>query len=78
MSSTSLKASPSGNFADTNALANITILGVQNSPLAVQLNGQDVGSLCAHDAGFQKLHISGLDELTQDGAWAQGWTLTWS
>lgn len=32
----------------------------------------------AHDADAQKLQISGLDAFTQDGAWAQEWTLTWS
>ncbi|KAI4600948.1 hypothetical protein KJ359_013111 [Pestalotiopsis sp. 9143b] len=76
--STSLKASPNGTFAETNALANVTVLGVQGSPASVQLNGEDVGSLFAFDAASQKLSITGLDELTQDGAWAKEWTLTWS
>ncbi|KAK9416263.1 putative alpha-glucosidase [Seiridium unicorne] len=76
--STSLKASPQGDFAETNVLANVTILGVQGSPAAVQLNGQDVGSLFAFDTEAQTLSITGLNDLTQAGAWSQEWTLTWS
>lgn len=56
----------------------MTVLGVQGSPASVQLNGEDVGSLFAFDAASQKLSITGLDELTRDGAWAKEWTLTWS
>lgn len=76
--STSIKASPKGTFVESNALANVTILGVTGSPSTVQLNGEDVGSVFAFDATSQKLSITGLGALTQDGAWAQNWTLTWS
>ncbi|KAH6657173.1 family 31 glycosyl hydrolase [Truncatella angustata] len=76
--STSLIATPKGDFTETNTLANVTVLGVQSSPSVVQLNGQDVGSLFAFDTEARKLSVTGLDGLTQDGAWGQDWTLTWT
>jgi alpha-glucosidase len=73
-----LKASPQGSFTETNVLANVTILGIQGSPSAVQLNEQSVGPLFSFSAESQTLSITGLDEFTQNGAWSQDWTLTWS
>ncbi|KAI1850918.1 hypothetical protein JX265_007243 [Neoarthrinium moseri] len=76
--SSSIKAKPNGTFVETNALANITVLGVEGNVSKVQLNDQDVGSVFAFDANAQKLSITGLHELTKDGAWGREWTLTWN
>jgi alpha-glucosidase len=74
----SLKATPKGDYVDTNALADVTILGIQGPISNVSLNGQDVGGVWALDASSNVLSITGLHSLTEKGAWDGEWTLTWA
>ncbi|KAK8121842.1 hypothetical protein PG984_010512 [Apiospora sp. TS-2023a] len=74
---TSFKASPSGNFSDPNALANVTIMGLQQPVTTVQLNGVDIGQVWTFDESSHVLHVTGLNNLTAKGAWSQEWTLSW-
>ena len=68
-----------GDFADDkNALANVTVLGVNSAPGTVMLNDQEVPSeSVAYDAGAARLSVTGLDGLTSAGAWNADWTLGW-
>ncbi|KAK8075651.1 alpha-glucosidase [Apiospora hydei] len=74
---TSLKASPSGNFTDPNALANVTIMGLQQPVTTVELNGTDIGQVWTFDESLNVLRVTGLNNLTAKGAWNQEWTLSW-
>lgn len=73
----SLYASGRGLFQDTNALANIIVMGVQSAPASVMLNGQAVSSGVSYNSTSKVLSVKGLDALTGAGAWAEDWTLTW-
>ena len=73
-----LYASGRGLYADTNALANVTVLGVGSVPGNVTLNGAAVpGSAVTYDGTGQVLKVVGLQNMTQAGAWAQDWVLRW-
>lgn len=74
----SLYASARGLYQDTNALANVTVLGVASKPSSVTLNGQTVSSGVAYNSSSQVLSLKGLQSATSSGAWAQDWTLSWS
>jgi alpha-glucosidase len=76
-SSSSLYASVSGDFQDTNGLGNVTILGV-SSVGNVTFNGNAVGSdSIAYNQDSKVLIVNGLLDLTQSGAWDQDWVLSW-
>ncbi|KAL4803698.1 glycosyl hydrolases family 31-domain-containing protein [Aspergillus unguis] len=70
-----LSASAQGDWKESNPLANVTILGVANEPSAVTFNGQEVPA--DYDVGLRVLSVTGLDQLTEDGAWGQDWVLQW-
>lgn len=73
-----LKASVNGTYKDTNALGNVTIMGV-DSVGDVKLNGQSVGDgKAVFDDSTGVLKLSGLNDLTSSGAWSGSWTLSWS
>ncbi|KAJ4336554.1 hypothetical protein N0V95_008580 [Ascochyta clinopodiicola] len=73
-----LKADVQGDFKDTNALGNVTILGVSSTPTKVRLNGQTIdSSKFAYNASASSLKLSGLNDLTSGGAWQGNWTLSW-
>lgn len=72
-----LHTSGRGSFTDTNPLANITILGVQQSVSNVTLNGVSVGSGVDYDNTSKVLTITGLENATATGAWTADWVLTW-
>ncbi|KAI0384220.1 glycoside hydrolase family 31 protein [Hypomontagnella monticulosa] len=75
----SLKATPKGGFVDTNALANVTIMGVQGAVSEVTLNGKAVPSnIWSSQESDTVLKITGLDSLTKGGAWEDEWTISWS
>jgi alpha-glucosidase len=79
VSNGALSASVSGNYVDTNPLANATIWGLAQEPNSVKLNGQDVGaSNVAWNATSMALSVTGLNGLTSSGAWAGNWSLSWS
>ncbi|KAI9660751.1 MAG: hypothetical protein M1831_003443 [Alyxoria varia] len=73
----SLLASGRGEFEDTNALANATILGVPREPKSVRLNGgtdlQDV----SYDETSHAVSITGLQGARDGGAWNEDWELSW-
>lgn len=73
----SLYASARGLYEDTNALANVTVLGVSSQPGNVTLNGVAVRSGVSYNATSQVLKITGLQNATSAGAWAQDWVLSW-
>ncbi|USW49247.1 Putative glycoside hydrolase family 31, galactose mutarotase-like domain superfamily [Septoria linicola] len=73
----SLYASSRGLYKDTNSLANVTILGMQSAPGMVALNGQNV-STSTYNSTSKVLSVTGLQNLTSEGAWKSDWTLTWS
>ncbi|KAI6084922.1 glycoside hydrolase family 31 protein [Hypoxylon rubiginosum] len=75
----SLKATPRGTFIDTNILGNVTIMGARGPISRVELNGKEVDAGgWTLESSASVLKVTGLDMLTLSGAWADGWTLTWS
>lgn len=72
-----LYASSRGLYQDTNCLANVTIMGVQSQPSTVAFNGQTVSSGVSYNGTSKVLAVTGLQNMTSGGAWAQDWTLTW-
>lgn len=70
-----LYASTRGTYVDTNALANVTVLGVQSAPSNVTLNGQGVGF--EYNATSKVLSCKGLQDCTSAGAWSSDWVLSW-
>ena len=77
-SASSLYASGRGTYVDTNPLANITVLGVQNAVQNVSFNGMPVAASCVkYDATSKVLSLTGLGNLTSSGAWSADWELSW-
>jgi alpha-glucosidase len=73
-----LSARVAGSFKDTNALANVTILGVDSCDGVVKFNGMKVGkSSIICDDETNSLIVGGLTNVTATGAWSRNWTLTW-
>ncbi|KAH8428331.1 glycoside hydrolase family 31 protein [Aspergillus melleus] len=74
----SLRASARGTWTEKNALANVTILGVQEKPGDVSFNGKKIadGSV-QYNASSKALHVGGLQKLTAKGAWSRDWVLEW-
>ena len=60
-----------------NALANITILGVQQSVSNVSLDGMAISSGVSYDQSKKMLSITNLNNVTSKGAWASDWELKW-
>ncbi|KAI0004052.1 glycoside hydrolase family 31 protein [Xylariaceae sp. FL0662B] len=79
VSRSELKATPHGNFTDGNALGNVTVMGTLGAVSRVELNGEaiDTGKWELQHEG-RVLEITGLDELTADGAWIRERVLSWS
>lgn len=75
-SHSSLSASPLGNWKESNSLANVTILGVTTKPGAVTFNGKKVSSV-HYNSTSHVLSVSGLEQLTEEGAWSKKWALKW-
>lgn len=74
-----LYASARGMYIDTNPLANVTVLGVQDAVTQVSLNGVAVaGSSVHYDGSSKTLLVKGLDNATSAGAWSKDWVLRWS
>ncbi|KAK5714382.1 hypothetical protein LTR17_017163 [Elasticomyces elasticus] len=73
----SLWASARGTYKDTNALANVTILGVASEPTSVTLNGQAITG-AEYNGTSKVLSVKGLESSTSSGAWAQDWVLSWA
>ncbi|KAH7138695.1 glycosyl hydrolases family 31-domain-containing protein [Dendryphion nanum] len=72
-----LKAEVKGGYTDTNALGNVTILGVRKVG-EVRLDGKRVESAKVRfDKESGVLRLVGLNEETRGGAWKRSWTLSW-
>jgi alpha-glucosidase len=72
-----LKVNVEGEFKDTNALANVTILGAP-AVGQVKLNGETIdASKVSYNSTSSVLKLSGLNDLTSGGAWQGSWTLSW-
>ncbi|KAL8810111.1 MAG: hypothetical protein Q9200_002841 [Gallowayella weberi] len=77
-SQNALYASARGNYNDTNPLANVTVLGVQNPVSNVTFNGESVsGTSVRYNETSKALVVSGLEEVTRGGAWRNDWVLRW-
>lgn len=77
VSSGSLYASAYGMYKDTNALGNVTVLGVQSAPTRVALNNQTVTSGVSYNSTTKVLKVLGLQNSTSSGAWSSDWVLSW-
>ncbi|KAI8933878.1 hypothetical protein NX059_009575 [Plenodomus lindquistii] len=74
----SLKADVKGNYKDSNALGNVTIMGVTRGCGQVKLNGQAIdASKVDYNQTSSVLRLTGLNDLTSGGAWSASWTLSW-
>lgn len=71
-----LYASARGTFADANALANVTVLGVGGRPESVKLNGDEVQGW-SWDEKREVLEVRDLQAKTAEGAWTEDWVLRW-
>ncbi|PTU24247.1 hypothetical protein P175DRAFT_0513260 [Aspergillus ochraceoroseus IBT 24754] len=74
-SHSTLGVSSWGEWREANPLANVTVLGVSKKPSSVTLNGKSVP--VEYDANSQVLSITGLEKLTETGAWARELTFKW-
>ena len=74
----SLYASARGLYKDSNALSNVTIMGVASAPGSITLNGEKVSSGVTYNSTSKVLSFKGLQGVTGSGAWAQDWTLSWT
>ncbi|KAI5272953.1 putative alpha-glucosidase [Aureobasidium subglaciale] len=72
-----LYASARGTWQEKNALTNITILGVQEEPQTVSFDGQVLTSGVDYNGTSKVLKVTGLQQATSSGAWAQDWILEW-
>lgn len=72
-----LKVDVQGEYKDSNALGNVTILGAQCGSV-VKLNGEtvDAGKV-EYNQTSSVLKIVGLNDETKGGAWQGSWTLSW-
>lgn len=74
-----LKVDVKGEYKDTNALGNVTVHGVYGGVGDVRLNGKEVGKeKVVYEQAKGVLRISGLNGLTEGGAWKEGWSLSWT
>jgi len=78
LANNTLTASPSGTYEATQPLANITILGVDKAVGNVSFNGAALASAWAWNATSKVLAVTGLQNATAEGAWADEWVLEWS
>nr|BAB43946.1 alpha-glucosidase [Schizosaccharomyces pombe] len=70
-----LSAVPTGSYEVSQPLANVTILGLTESPSSITLNGQNVSSF-QYSNDTEELLITGLQNITSSGAFANSWNLT--
>jgi len=75
-SANALYASARGAYADSNPLANVTVMGVERAPKTVTLNGVAVPTT-NYNSSSQVLSVTGLSTATHGGAWSSDWVLRW-
>lgn len=67
-----------GNYTDTNPLANVTVMGVGEAPGRVRLNGTELDDgLWVYSRERRHLQVMGLEGRFAEGAWRWGWMLSW-
>jgi len=77
-SDNALYASARGTYQDKNALANVTVPGVQESVSNVTLNGMAVPSSGVnYNTTSKALMVTGLNNATSARAWSSDWVLKW-
>ncbi|KFY44739.1 hypothetical protein V494_01348 [Pseudogymnoascus sp. VKM F-4513 (FW-928)] len=72
-----LYASGHGNYVDSNALGNVTVLGVAEEVKEVRLNGGVVEGGWKYNAMTKVLHVTGLQDATKGGVYVHDWSLSW-
>ncbi|KFY58630.1 hypothetical protein V496_06026 [Pseudogymnoascus sp. VKM F-4515 (FW-2607)] len=72
-----LYASGHGNYVDSIALGNVTVLGIAEEVNEVKLNGDVVEGGWKYNATTKALHVTGLQDATKEGAYVQDWSLRW-
>jgi alpha-glucosidase len=73
-----LKVGVSGGYKDTNALGNVTILGLSGGVGQVKLNGNTLDAANVnYNSTSHVLKLSGFNDITKGGAWQGDWILTW-
>lgn len=72
-----LYASGKGSYQDSNALANVTVLGVSKAPSKVRFNGRAIDSF-KYNATRQVLAVTQLNRCTSGGVWNHDFTLSWN
>lgn len=78
LTKSALYATSKGTYKDSHPLANITILGVQETISYVTFNGGNIRTGCTYDRLSKVLNIEGLAKLTSAGAWTNDWVLKWA
>ncbi|KAJ5144321.1 hypothetical protein N7476_004870 [Penicillium atrosanguineum] len=78
VSGSSLYASGKGGYTDSNALANITVLGVETTPSDVKFNDVKLGESWSYNSTNKVLTVTELNNATSTGAWSQDWILSWN
>ncbi|KAI9750318.1 MAG: hypothetical protein M1835_001399, partial [Candelina submexicana] len=74
-----LTAGVSGSYIETNALASVTVLGVQSAVQRVTFNGRQVASEgVVYNETTKVLSVTLLQLVAGQGAWKANWTLGWS
>lgn len=74
-----MSARQTGNYTDTNALANVTVMGVQKAVNGVSWNGKALqSSQWSYNGTSSLLEVVQLNSLTANGAWSSNWTLEWA
>jgi alpha-glucosidase len=64
-----------GQFLERKPVGNVTIMGVSGDVSGVTMNTKPTEF--RHDPRSEVLVVTGLEDVTAEGAWAQGWTLAW-
>lgn len=74
-----VSARGTGNWKEISPLGNVTVLGVPSMPLLVSFNDQAIATTqWAYDSTAAVLRVTGLNDLTADGAWNKDWVLGWA
>ncbi|KAH6853911.1 glycoside hydrolase family 31 protein [Chaetomium sp. MPI-CAGE-AT-0009] len=75
---TSVSADPQGDYVDTNALANATVMGLAKGPVRVWVNSRVLDfENWDYDQERAALSLHGLNHLFPHGAWAERWEINW-
>lgn len=79
-SKSSLTVTRSGTYdEDRNPLAYVTILGVEDEVSEVRFGEMKLeAQVWSFDSKLRVLEVDGLDMHTENGAWTEDWTLSWS